>query len=460
MSGYKRATIQVDEEEYRRLHEAEQRLHTLEKNVQKRLTREARENRAILKKQAQAFDDRQQTFNSLVSLFSEQIQYIDQQTHSSLLEQEASLCAALEDSQGALWTEIHDLVGRQNRYFEQLIQEESYQRARENQDLFETVNGLVDDQTRKQQLARSWLDAAQEIFDFISHNYDCLKFAPGLLEHYQRRIWQAQDNLENGVPEGTILDSQQMVAELSEQRILLERQERNWWIMYHAALEWISDLRDQVEDNQTCQALDLDGQPLGISLEVDYWTSGLMSKVGAYLELINNRLENEPDLIDEAALRQFLEVELPQADEALGELVFQARLRALNSQLRINIADIVLLALEEQGFSIQQAGYSDEDMRKDFCASAVNRQGSEILIDVVPTGDAYGMNELHLISKDAESRTEHELNQRTREIARTLQRYGLMIGSLDSPAAAPSPKPAPASQQTRQRRSTAAPPPG
>lgn len=452
MSGYKRATIQVEEEEYRRLHEADQRLRALEKNVQKQLEREAKQNRSVLFSQVSMFEERQESFRALIGSLSDQVQIIDQHSRAALHEQEASLSQALQESQGMLWAEVNQLIDQQSVYFEQLIQEETYQRERENSELFEVVNGLYDDHQRKQELAATWLETAQEVVDFVRQNYDCQKFAPGLLEHYHSRLWQAADNLENGVPEGTILDSQQMVSELSQHRIELERQERRWWLVFHAVLDWTVWLRELAEDNQTCEALDLDGQPLGIVIDVDYWTAGLLNRVAAYLEQVAYRVENEADLLDEAALRQYLEFELPQAEEALNELVYQARLRALNSQLRINIADLVLQALEEQGFSVSKAGYTGDDMRKDFCASALNRQGAEIVIDVVPTGEEYGMNELHLLSKDAQVRTEHELQQRTREISRTLQRYGLLVGPLDPPPTkAPPPVVRPAAQSVRYR---------
>jgi hypothetical protein len=434
MSGYKRATIQVNEEEYRRLHEADQRLRSLEKNLQKQLERESKENRAVLRSQVKMFEARQENFRTLISGFSEHVQYIEQATQMALFEQEASLYAALEENQGTLWEEVNELLNQQSQYFENMIIEESYQWKRENQDLFEAVNSLYDDQARKQHLAKSWLEAAQDLFDFLHQYYDCEKFAPGLLDHYRTRLWQAADNLENGVPEGTILDAQQMVSEISQNRIDLERQERAWWLVYQSVLEWTAWLRELVKDNLICEALDLDGQPLGIPIEVDFWTSGLMSRIDAYLEQVIYQLETQADQLNEDALRQYLDIELPQVEEAVNELVYRARLQTLNSQLRINIADIVLLALEEQGFAIDQAGYTDGDMRKDFCASAVNRQGSEIVIDVVPTGDEYGMNELHLLSKDAEVRTEHELHQRTKEISQTLQRYGLLVGPLNQTA--------------------------
>jgi hypothetical protein len=59
-----------------------------------------------------------------------------------------------------------------------------------------------------------------------------------------------------------------------------------------------------------------------------------------------------------------------------------------------------------------------------------NLEGSEVVIQVMPVPGDAGKNELQLHSLDKDQRTEHELRQRSSEISRTLNDYGLVVGAL------------------------------
>jgi hypothetical protein len=98
--------------------------------------------------------------------------------------------------------------------------------------------------------------------------------------------------------------------------------------------------------------------------------------------------------------------------------------------VRINIADLVVQALEQQGFVLQESQYNNNDQRKAFSARVQNLEGSEVIIQVMPVPGDAGKNELQLHSLDKDMRTEHELRQRSLEISRTLNDYGLVVGAM------------------------------
>jgi hypothetical protein len=122
-------------------------------------------------------------------------------------------------------------------------------------------------------------------------------------------------------------------------------------------------------------------------------------------------------------LSEILEKAIPEAKQAVEDAVFHARLAILNSQLRINIADLVIEALQKQGYVLQQAEYAGSDQRMAYSAKVRNLEGNEIVIQVYPS-DLVGKNELHLVSLDRENRTEHELRQRSLEVTRSLGQHG------------------------------------
>jgi hypothetical protein len=102
---------------------------------------------------------------------------------------------------------------------------------------------------------------------------------------------------------------------------------------------------------------------------------------------------------------------------------------ALSSQLRLNIADVVVRALFGQGYALEDASYTQTE-RDGFFARVVDRTGSEIIVQVDPEGPATPQNHLHLIASDRQPRTVHELRQRSKEIERSLQHTGLLVSSL------------------------------
>lgn len=123
-----------------------------------------------------------------------------------------------------------------------------------------------------------------------------------------------------------------------------------------------------------------------------------------------------------------MNIDLPGYYQALEEIVMDGRVNALNSQLRINIADLVVRALQEQGFALEGSEYKSADQRSTYGARLTNLEGNEVVVQVAPTGQNLGANELHLESLDREERTEHELQQRWYEVSRSLASFGLEVG--------------------------------
>jgi hypothetical protein len=113
-------------------------------------------------------------------------------------------------------------------------------------------------------------------------------------------------------------------------------------------------------------------------------------------------------------------------EKSLADIVSQSRMEVINSQLRINIADLVVRALQSQGFVISEAGYENGDRGSNYNILLRNLEGNEIAVRVTP-GNQNGVNLLELDSFDAELRTSHELNHRAREISTALSRFGLKM---------------------------------
>jgi hypothetical protein len=113
-------------------------------------------------------------------------------------------------------------------------------------------------------------------------------------------------------------------------------------------------------------------------------------------------------------------------------------MNALNSQLRMNIAEKALQALENHGFVLDSAGYSGNDMRSQFNARLECQDGSQVTIQVLPTETPPQelSNELVVITTHPYLKSEHEARLHWEELSQTLSRYQLKVSKpeVDSTA--------------------------
>jgi len=237
-------------------------------------------------------------------------------------------------------------------------------------------------------------------------------------------------NLNQGMPEAALLNAQQTYSHLSELRGELERKQNEWSVLYQASLLTARRFYAMLAGCQRLPALDTDGNELPYEIDVDFWCGRKLSRLAEKTRNVLQQLEKNQAILDADALNQLIQTDFPASQEELDKLIVDARLAALNSQVRINIADLVVQALEQQGFVLQESKYSNNDQRKAFSARVQNLEGSEVVIQVMPVPGDAGRNELQLHSLDKDQRTEHELRQRSSEISRTLNDYGLVVGAL------------------------------
>jgi hypothetical protein len=426
MSGHKRATITISEDEYRRLHDAEMKLRFLPKKQPEPTVLTNQVQTAVFD-HLDHFRNRQADFDRVLVSLSDEIQSIERQTSTVLVDQQTRFSEQISAAVGNLSERTQLLLAEQSSRFDIMILEEHQQRQLEMIAYDQSLGRLEANFNRKIELADRWIQAAEELDRFICENYYHEQFAPGAIRRFEMRLRQSIDNLADGVPEAALIQAQQVYSELSELRLVLEQRENEWNTLYQAAWEGIYNLLNSADSCHICPAHDLDGQELPEPVDIDYWSNG---ELGNAIERIADLgLQLQIDHISTADLTDILDQGLPLARQAVEEAIYNARLAVLNSQLRINIADLVVDALQKQGFVLQQAEYARDDQRLAYSAKVRNLEGNEIVIQVNPS-DSIGKNELHLVSLDREQRTEHELRQRSLEVTRSLGQYGLQVENL------------------------------
>jgi hypothetical protein len=97
----------------------------------------------------------------------------------------------------------------------------------------------------------------------------------------------------------------------------------------------------------------------------------------------------------------------------------------------MNIAEKALTALENHGFSLDTAGYKDDDMRSEFNAHLECPDGSEVSIQVIPTDISSSelSNDLVVITTHPYLKTDHEARLQWDELSNTLSQYNLKVSN-------------------------------
>jgi hypothetical protein len=245
-----------------------------------------------------------------------------------------------------------------------------------------------------------------------------------------QKLESAQQNLELDMPEAACLAAQQAYTRLSEIRLELETIFAQWQLIYISAREYAQFLHHKAANCYQQSARDLDWKELPFSINVDVWVHGDLRRLQLTIEEWIAYLEENKHLLTVDKLREVKEIIFPDIDKELDELVYRARVNILNSQLRINIADMAVQALIGQGYFLYESSYISNNPGNGYYASLRNLEGSEICIQVEPIAEDIGQNELHLISLESAQKTTHEIRQSTAEITNALDKMGLRVGEM------------------------------
>jgi hypothetical protein len=346
-------------------------------------------------------------------------QNINHQEHRRLSQQFAK-------NQQHIAKAFHDFESRQTQIADN--QQLMFQQV---QDIIQQQEERVRFQDSKEDIVHKQLADANSLYEFIIGTFNHEKFTPGEAQRAAYEMDKAHQNLDQGFVDAAMVNAQHVYQSLSEQRITLELKQAEWELLSLDVEKRLRQLLLDAEGLKKIPSTDLDGNEIGQMIDVDYWSSRRLSRLKT---LIQNRLlqiDADAETLETEDLLTIQQQELPRLFEELENTCNLAIEEALNSQLRVNIADIVIQALENQGFQFSTSAYIQNDKRKAFSANVNNLAGDEIIIGVEPNKGEPGSNHLHLISADAEQRTEHELHQRAKEVLSTLNQFGLENGNIE-----------------------------
>ena len=430
MSGHKHTTVRARADNLRELSQAERSQRfvksTLEK-VTKRLEKQAEQEREQTLQHLQAAN--QELVDNL-SFFDEKIGIIEGQVGEALIEQQQTFGEALQQVTGEL-NEAHDqnLAIIQENY--ELALEDVESRFLETyKPITEVLRGMMDAQADQMAYYERWLATVQALAESLVRQHEMDRIYPDLEASYQESVALAEQNVQAGMIETAVGELQRTYHELSLRLTRYRSFTGQYDELRRTAKLELAKLEQEILHNQQVPGMDLEGSVLPYTIEVDTWVGGDFARLFQAVQRGLHQIEAPVSTAQMRRLREMITQHIPAWQTQVGELVYQARMAVINSQLRMNIASLAMKALITQGYKIEQAGYEDEDMRGEYCVQMVDMEGSRIVIKVEPKPGAVADTELHVYANDQAKRTPHEMRQRAREIERSLSGAGLMVGEL------------------------------
>src|ERR1044071_2717207 len=192
MSGYKRATVTISEQEYRHLHEADMKKRFREHKKTK--TRNA-DQTAHLIHTLQQMENRQHHLEQAFADLDQNSNWIDEEIVQGILAQNAlcyeGLAAVIEERTSDAKTSLTLLY----EHFEQEMQRAREQHHQNLQSLFQRLNTYEQREQGKVTRARQWLRQSVIVADFIREHFDHERFFPGRFSKILRALNMSQMNL-------------------------------------------------------------------------------------------------------------------------------------------------------------------------------------------------------------------------------------------------------------------------
>jgi hypothetical protein len=440
MSGVKRIT--VDQQAWAQAQRSAARLREVNRELPAMIEALRREQQEATGRVAAEVAARQDAFDRALAGLSEQARRIEAQT-SKRLRAQAQQIRQARDATEQVRRETRDALEDQERRFQEGLARERQERARDVQLLRDEVVRLGQDRERALALAAARTADARVLSSAIDKELPHERYAPGRLAELAKRVDVAEENVARGLGEAALAQAEDAYLRLSELRAEIELRDREWQMARLAADSAITVLREQIRVNTNPDVLDDDGTPMdGVALDVDFWSEGELAQLRETIAGLADAVAGTGAPASLAELRRIADEEVPALDERLTAIVAKAQARQLASQVRANLAELVVNALEETtGYTWEdgQAIYAEGDQRRAFYSKLRHLDDSEIVIEVAPdeTGDSCV---LRIISYDAGVPDEEERVRRAHAVADSLREHGLQAGLPAADGAEPDPR--------------------
>lgn len=426
MSGHKRRFVTISEGEYRRLHDVDMKSRSASVSSRRQIPSVRSTSEQIMWEQIYQAQQRQNQVDQSLNHVDRSLAELEQQNSRRLLDMQTELIQRIQYSASESSQTTIDQMRGWAGWFDAQMQDLASDLAVYMDEIYQRFDAQAGSEQRTMAVAEYWVEAATSIFSAVIRTYEPGSIFPVETSRLENQIRLAQQDQQEQLYDAAVVIAQQAYQDISALRVRLEQQYQEYSYFRNLAGEQLYQLDLQIGASRLYPAMDLSGELLQKNIDIDYWTSGGLTGLSKEVESLRTQIE-QSSVADTEHIKGIVEDRIPTMEDHLWDLIYTARWETLSSQLRINIADLAVKALESQGFDLVEAQYGRQDQRNEFSARVLDYSGSQVKITVEPVpGIALG-NELHIISDDVDIRTEHELTRRGREICKTLSQTGLVV---------------------------------
>lgn len=426
MSGHKRATIKLGQIDSQRMEQLSNRLRQVEEDFQEITSKVSKERSDQLVRYNEQLTDRQIEYSRILSHYHSQLGEFEQQTNQTLFDHARNFQDQIRNNNDSILDQTQAWIDQNMQSIIAILEENKDIQNNYFSDIHNMLNTIKTSENHKNNLAQDAIQGAFAILQSIDQIYDHQRYFPGLIDQLSLEYEMAMHNLANGMFEAALLGAQRVQQQGIRLRINIESQLQQNVRIQTYALERIRQLETLVIQNKSVQAIDLQGNPIGYSLDVDFWSGGQLNNLFDRVEGLLLQLETNKHDLDYEDIDRIVQNILPQMEQSLGDIIARARLNVIMSQVRFNIAEFVVDALSEQGFIPKNAKYLDQDERKPYQVVTNNFDGSEVKV-YITSGNQPGSYNLEVDSEEAVPITNSELYQRTNLILDSLRSKGLRV---------------------------------
>ena len=452
MSGEKRRYASIPEDELRRLRQQDNRLRTLNKDLPERLNAIREQVRRESQQRLASMEQRTKQQEKEAKKLKSNLRHLELQTHQRLEQQREEFQKAISDSQLKQEEEVKRLENAMYQGFTEqrsMLLEITAEQRKEylalNQNLDQKLTQQISEERQarerlqqqleqekqdKATLAQNLLDDVQIIWQQIERNYQHQRFAPGKLNDLKVEINLADSNIRSGVPEAAIAQSQDTYLKLDKLRSELEFKEKQWEVLYNAALQDLKSLIAEVQANREYEMeIGQADESQKFRLDVDYWTKGALKKHEQELQEIEARLYKDESSLTIEEIQEIRQ-QIEKLEPCLNEIVEQAQQEILSSQLRAEIADKVADVLGKMGYVLidpdADSIYQKDDERQSYILKLQDNNGGEVVTIVTPEKE-FGKNLISINSRGKILRDEIAQQENAEAIFAALKSEGIEL---------------------------------
>lgn len=435
MSGRKR--IYVDEGEWQRLQRQAAGLAQVRRDIPRLIQDVRRQTERDLERSLGEFDRRQAATDLKLQAMSEQARRFESETNRRLHETSQRMRRDLQATARQLRTETREQLEQHAKQVQQDLAEERRERSA-------AVNRLQAEIERVQagledagEVAARWLADARRLVEHVSE-LPHERYGPGQLAALERRLVTAEQEYAAGRGSFVMSSAQQIFHDVSDLRYAVERQDLQWRQLRADTEEALVVITGLIGQNERI-AFDGLNAPEQANLDVDFWSRGALSRLEHDVreKLADVRDDERP--MSAGQLRQVIGQAAPECHGRLSAVVGQATTALFASQIRANLADLIVEVLQEDHFyEHESSAYAGGDERNGFYARSAHGGGS-VVVQVEPTGEGPEC-QVRILTYDEDTDAAETRAARSESIRRSLQQHGLAVAAVEEESGEPDPR--------------------